>query len=237
MAGAVTPSSGAPRSPSATVTWLASVITTGRGATASGRVVTDQGVVPPLRASAVQVFAVPVGDDRAIAMPGSPPHLNDDFTFEVPALAEPRLFRASLPEGWTLRAVELDGQDVTDTPVDFRSGGDVHGLRVVITQQVSELSGLVTDDRGTPRLDATIVVFPDDETRWTENSRFIRSARPDQQGRYRVRGLAGARYLVATVDALDDGQLTDPDFLQSLRPAARSVTLAAGETKTFDVGR
>ena len=169
-------------------------------------------------------------------MGGGPPRTNDDFTFELRGLTEPRLLRVSPPGGWSLAAIELDGEDVSDVPLDFRGGGDVRNLRVVLTQRVSDLSGLVSDDRGTPVLDATVVIFPDDEAQWSYQSRYIRTARPDQQGRYRVKGLpANARYLVAVVQSLEDGQANDPDFLRTIKAAARTLALGAGETKTFDV--
>ena len=42
-------------------------------------------------------------------------------------------------------------------------------------------------------LDATVVVFPDDENQWVYQSRFIRTARPDTSGRFEIAGLpAGA---------------------------------------------
>ena len=215
-------------------------ITTGRGATASGRIVTDQDVPPSFGPNQVRVMAVAATGEPGgfFGGGGGPGRTNDDFTFELRGLADTRLLRVSPPAGWALKAIEHEGADITDTPLDFRGGGDVRNLRVVLTQSLTDLSGLVTDDRGQPLIDATVVVFPDDEARWGGTSRYIRAARPDQQGRYQFRGLPPYQgYLVAVVQGLEDGQANDPEFLATLKPAARRVSLGAGETKSFDVRR
>ena len=110
------------------------------------------------------------------------------------------------------------------------------GVQIVMTKKVTTLSGLVTDARGNPALDATVVVFPADEKLWTFQSRFIKAARPDQEGRYRMTALPGGQeYLTVAVQALEDGQAGDPEFLASVRDAAARLQLGEGETKSVDV--
>jgi hypothetical protein len=71
---------------------------------------------------------------------------------------------------------------------------------------------------------------------WTFQSRFVKTARPDQEGRYRLTALPGSEeYLVAAVQGLEEGQAGDPEFLASLRDAAAQFELAEGETKAVDV--
>jgi hypothetical protein len=213
-------------------------VITSPGATLAGRIVTDQGTPPPFGPNDVRVTAMPANPaDVPMMFGGGPPRTGDDFTFEVRGVAEPRLLRVGPPAGWSLKAIELEGQDVSDAPIDPRAG-DIRGLRVVLTQGVTDLSGLVSDDRGDPVLDATVVVFPADEALWGYQSRYVRTARPDQQGRYQLRGLPPyERYLVAVVQSLEDGQASDPEFLATLKPAARGVSLGPAESKSFDVRR
>jgi hypothetical protein len=79
-------------------------------------------------------------------------------------------------------------------------------------------------------------VFPSDDRLWTSQSRFVRVARPDQGGRYQIRGLpAHDGYLVVAVQGLEDGQAGDPQFLASVRADATSLRLSDGETKVVDL--
>jgi hypothetical protein len=80
------------------------------------------------------------------------------------------------------------------------------------------------------------VIFPANEKLWTYQSRFVRAARPDQDGRYRVTPLpAPEQYLVAAVQGLEDGQAGDPEFLASIKDTATKFDLGDGETKSVDV--
>ena len=84
--------------------------------------------------------------------------------------------------------------------------------------------------------DATIVIFPADDARWTYQSRFIRAARPDQDGRFQIRGLPpAADYLAIPVQGLENGQAGDPDFLATVRDAATPFSLDEGETRALDL--
>ena len=85
-------------------------------------------------------------------------------------------------------------------------------------------------------LDTTVVVFPADRERWTYQSRYIRTARPDTNGRYNIRMLPpGDDYLIIAVQNLEQGQANDPEFLVRAREEARPLTLTEGETKAVDV--
>ena len=69
----------------------------------------------------------------------------EDGSFQLTGLAGRRLLRAgNLPPGWTLKAVRLNGDDVTDAGVEFKPGQDVSGLEIVATSKQTEISGTVT---------------------------------------------------------------------------------------------
>lgn len=89
--------------------------------------------------------------------------MNDDFTFEMKVQPGQRLIRLG-PQapGVSLKAVRLNGVDVTDFGIDFRPNQDVTGLEVELTTQQSELSGMVTDARGQTVKDDSVVVFARD---------------------------------------------------------------------------
>ena len=129
----------------------------------------------------------------------------------------------------------LNSQDVTDTPLEFVPGQTIEGLNIVLTRKLTELSGQIAGERNAPDTDATVIVFSDNPDRWTFASRYIRTARPNQDGRYTLRGLPPHDYLVVAVKDVEPGQTQDPEYLESLRPQAVRVSLSEGESKVQDL--
>ena len=213
------------------------IVTTHVGAVARGVIVTDDGAPPPFRPEQVQLFPQPT-EPAAMMFSSGMNRVNDDYSFEFTGLSDRRIFRANIASNttWFLKAVLYDGQDVTDSGVEFTQGRAYDGLQVIFTQKTTTLSGLVTDERGNPVLDATVIVFPADRERWTFQSRYLRTMRPDTNGRYNVKNLPpSADYLVIAVQNLEQGQGGDPEFLARAREEAKPFSLNEGETKAVDV--
>ena len=215
------------------------IITTSVGATARGVVMTDDGSPPPFRYDQVQIFPASATPDNMMFGSG-PPRVNEDYSFEMTGLFDRRLFRANVTAGpgvvWSLKSVMWNGEDVTDGGIDFTPGRTYDGMQVIFTQKVTDLSGLLTDDRNRPVVDATVIVFSANRERWNFQSRYMRSVRPDTNGRYTVRNLPpGQDYLVIAVRNLEQGQATDPEFLTRAREEGKSFSLNEGETKSVDI--
>lgn len=187
----------------------------------------------PAGITPAQVRVQPMTLDMSFGV--GPPRTNDDFTFAITGTTGPTLFRANA-QGWYVKSVEIEGDDVTDTPVTLVHGRDVRGVRILLTQSASSISGAVRDERGNAVLDATVVVFPNDDSKWTFSSRFIGTARPDTQGRFELRGLpAYDSYRIVAVQGLEGMQAYDSEFLSSVRDRAERLALGAGEAKAMDV--
>lgn len=136
--------------------------------------------------------------------------------------------------GWTLKAVTIDGRDVTDTAVELRSGQRLERVEVTLTDKVSEIDGTLTNDQGTPVTEYTVLAFSTDSTLWRPQSRHIATARPDQTGHFKIRGLPAGGYYLATVDPAQQGEWYEPAYLEEHRLGAARVTLGEGDTKTQD---
>ena len=168
-------------------------------------------------------------------MDRTPPSVRDDWTFELTGLRGRRSIAAFIYQGeWTTKSMSVEGTDVTDTGIDFRAS-DVDGIDIVLTQQKTDLSGLVTDSRGAKVTNATVIAFVDDPQKWFPAARTVHSAQLDQEGRYRIQGLRAAEYLVIAVDELEPGEEFDPELLDQYRRQATRVTLRDGETRTLDL--
>jgi hypothetical protein len=205
-------------------------------ARATGRIEADLAGPPQFRAAQVRVSAVAADDAPMPFGGGGSGTVADDYSFDVRGMAGPSYLRVNAPSGWYLKRILLDGQDVTDVPLAFEPGSQVAGLRVVLTQLAATVSGSVRDDRGAAVLDATVVIFPDDDALWRPQSRFIRSARPDTSGRFEIGGLpVSPAYRIIAVQGLEDGQAADPEFLATVRDRAERLSVNDGEAKNLDL--
>jgi hypothetical protein len=79
-----------------------------------------------------------------------------------------------------------------------------------------------------------VVAFPADPSLWLPQARHIITARPDQNGRFQIRGLPEGDYFLATVDPAEQGEWFDPIFLEQHRAGAARLSLGEGDVKTHD---
>jgi hypothetical protein len=215
------------------------LVTTHTGAIARGVVTTDDGSPPPFRPEQVQLFVAMVEPMAMMMNPGMS-RIHDDYTFEMTGLSGTRRFNASVGAGlnptWYLKAVLYDGQDITDFGVTFEPARTYDGVTVVFTQRATDLSGAISDDRNRPVLDATVVIFPANRERWHFQSRYIRTLRPDTNGRFSTKNLPPSDdYLIIAVQNLEQGQGSDPEFLARAVDEAKTFSLNEGEIKAVDI--
>jgi hypothetical protein len=203
------------------------------GATLSGTV-TFQPTQLPVPGDLTQVRVSAPSTDQTGFGGGPNARVEKNGTFVLEGVpAGPHLIRPNggALRGWALKSVVIDGRDVTDTPVDFRSGQQVANISIVFTDKLSEISGTVTDEQGTPQTEYTVLAFSTDPSLWRAQSRQIMTARPDQTGKYRIRGLPPGEYYLATVDPSEQGEWFEPAYLDQHRAEASRVTLSEGDVK------
>ena len=69
----------------------------------------------------VRITAAPADMDSPLLGGGGAGQAKEDGSFQLKGLSGRRLLRAgNLPPGWTLKAVRLNGEDVTDSGVEFK---------------------------------------------------------------------------------------------------------------------
>jgi hypothetical protein len=171
-------------------------------------------------------------DQRSVGVGGMAMSLGNPgrTEFQLVGMVGPFTIRVQgVPDGWTVKAMFIDGREVTDDVVDLN--GQDATLRIVMSDRPSSVMGTV-QSRGEP-VDDAVIVFPEDESKWTFPSRYVRTTRADRQGRFRIADLpAGERYLAAALDSLEDGEQDDPLFLERIRSRAVSFTLKEGEQRS-----
>ena len=210
-------------------------LSTAAGGTVAVNIVADQGVTAPLPSTRVSVRSADRGMSESMTMMHNGAAANAKMAM---ALTGPSYVGVEgLPGNWAVKAIMLDNTDVTDRAIDLsRDQGTT--IRVVLTDRVTELAGSVTSASFAPDtdMDATVVIFADDESKWSYPSRFVRSMRADKDGTFQVTGLPPSLdYRAVAVDYLEDGEETDPEFLKRMRDRAARFSLREGERRAIDL--
>ena len=184
------------------------------------------------------------GQFRVVAQPADPSvsgasvnaRVEKDGRFTLNGIPlGPYFLRANAPRGWSLRSVIVDGQDVIDTPLDVGNNQKLAGATLVFSDRQTDLSGVVADTQGRPVTEFTVLAFPTDSTLWRPQARHIMTVRPDQNGRFQLRGLPAGDYYLAAIDPQQPGEWFDPRFLDDQRADASRVTLSDGDTRTHNI--
>ncbi len=203
-------------------------LVTARGATVRGSFVPADGVTRPLPRGLGIAARSARSDGRVVRGTTS------ESRFEITDVSGPLSFSIDgVPDGWTVHRIVVNGIDATDEPIAVSSGQDATA-RVELSDRVTEVSGAI-DSLGSPG-DVSVVVFPEDSSKWVYPSRYVRTVRADAQGRYRILGLPrGEQYRAVAVDYLEEGEGDDPDFLARVRPFSMGFSFAEQEGRALDL--
>jgi hypothetical protein len=207
-----------------------------KSSTVTGRIILPQVGTGAMSVAGLQLVAA--ASTPELLSPSSTARVNDDSTFEMKVQPGSHLIRMNTIGSFAntrIKAVRLNGVDVTDTGFDSRPNEDLAGLEVELTTQLSDLSGFVSNARGETVNDYSIVVFSRDRQRWGFASRFLSGGRPDQDGKYRIRNLPAGDYYAIALDYVEQGAGTDPEFLERVKDRATEFSLNDGETRTLSL--
>ena len=202
------------------------------GATVSGEIVFEDPLPPGIRAN---LFAQLT--DRRPVMSTPAIELKEN-TFTIRNVFGPVVLRGSVNggPGWGLKAVLLNGKDITDVPTTLSSSDSGH-LQIVFTGKAPALEGTVIDDAGKPTNEASIVIFGQDPSTWQARSSFLRTMRPVTDGKYAINGLREGRYFAVALplDVLVNTLQPSVEFLESLSKVATPLLLNPGEKRMVDL--
>ena len=143
-----------------------------RGATISGQVaIQATSTPPPADLSRVMINVFPSSPESpAMMMGGGTPQAtveaNGRFTVSDVLPGSYRVSAAlpgvpSAAPAWVVQSITVDGEDALDMPLDVK-GRSVTGMVVTLTDRITELSGLVVDEKGKPATEHTLVLYPVD---------------------------------------------------------------------------
>ncbi len=200
------------------------------GAQIRGRVVFDGTAA---HRSDVIVSAIPPNDELRLAPQMSSATVSSSGTFTLSHLIGPREIRvARMPLGWTVKSITSGGRSIADVPIDLKTGDDLHDVAIVLTDQYTELSGTVLDDREQPVAAVSVIVFAEDRRQLSRRAQWVR---PDTTGHFVIRGLPPGDYLAVAAAEVDDIRWQTAEYLEPLRSQATLVRLTPGVNATIQL--
>ena len=216
-------------------------IITGRGATISGRVIFE-GTRPqsPSEQGPLRVFPNPADPSRPFMIGGIGPDSRNNGTVDVNgnfqlAGLSGRVFLLVSAAGWVIKSISLDGEDVTDEPLELTGKQSVAGLVIRLTDKLTQISGKVSDSRGQLSRECTVIFQSAEARDPIIASRLLRTARCDSKGSFQMRGMRPGRYVVTAITSLEQGRQFAPEFQEQLRRSAREFSVREGDSVTVDL--
>jgi hypothetical protein len=204
----------------------------------SGHVTYQGGAPPPVLGGAFRIVATPPEASNTPGMVAGPAVgvVDETGRFTIPAATGKVLFRqAGLVAPWALRAVMLNGVDITDMPFDADSAKEISGLEVIVYDRRPGMTGYARDSRGNLVKGYKVAVFPVNQKEGALPHRFMYTAVPDQAGRYQIGSLPAGEYVGVATEPFEQWFEWDPEFQKKVRPAAKYFKLSDGETLTIDL--
>jgi hypothetical protein len=222
------------------------VVTTSPGVTITGHVVFEQGPPSPIP-SQMRVMAMLGNPDDGMAMQSPQPALvTPELTFTMKGLMGEYLLRMSTVSGQVAfgsgmpassqytKSVVVNGEDMTDTPREFKNGDRV---TITVTSRASIVEGDVTDARGGVAAEVGIIIFSEEKASWRSNSTRTKRTTADQSGHFRIPGLMPGRYFIAAVprDRMNIPNGPDTAFFEQLAKEATSLVVGDDEQRRVDL--
>lgn len=190
--------------------------------------------LPPMLGPGTRSIRLSSTEGISVSAPAA--QFNTDGTFQLKGVAPSKYFIQvnGLPQGAYIKSMRFGGQDVTRAPLDLTSGGG-GSLEVVLSPKAADVTGTVQNEKGEPVQGVPVTLWP--KIRDSSNStNGIKSANTDQNGSFKISGLAPGDYFAAAWDDIPEAGLSqNPDFLAQFASDDTAVTLAESAHQTASV--
>ena len=141
-------------------------------------------------------------------------------------------FSPRTPPGWMVKRLTFRGTAVDpDAPVEV-SGEPGGRLEVLLTSQLTAVTGTVSDASGAPVLEYHAIVFPAERPDPPHGRRHRTRLGTSDAGPVPLDRLPPGDYLVAAVVDVDPGEAVSDDTIDSVRESATPVRVREGQTET-----
>jgi protocatechuate 3,4-dioxygenase beta subunit len=210
-----------------------------RGATMSGRMVTEPDPSKPAPALPLTAMLDPANGSPSLGLPRStysPDNTPGEFTIQGVTPGE--YFLRASGSSWLVKSIQWRGRDYTDAPFDTSAVESFTGVVMTLTNAAPVLTGTVREPNGTPASGATVIVFPADRAGWTSyglTPSRIKSTFATNVGTFRLSTLPAGDYYVVALEGSPPSVWQEPEFFRSVENLATRVKLSWAGQSTQDL--
>jgi protocatechuate 3,4-dioxygenase beta subunit len=183
------------------------------------------GGLPPFPGPGTKSIRLATTEGISVSAPNAP--FNADGTFQIKGVAPSKYFIivGGIPQGTFVKSMRFGGQDVTRAPLDLTSGGG-GTLDVVLSPKAADVTGAVLNEKGDPVQGVPVTLWPKIADHGSASS-GIKTANTDQNGSFKISGLAPGDYYTAAWDDIPEAGLAqNPDFLAQFASDDTAVKVA-----------
>lgn len=141
-----------------------------------------------------------------------------------------RLYMTPVPQGSYLKAVMVQGQDIT-------AGADISaaatGIELLLGSKAPEVTGSVIGAEKEPVSGATVVLVPESGRR--EHYWLFRTGTTIDNGAFALRGIVPGSYTAYAFRETEDGAWYNSEFLKAAEGRGVALKLAEGSTETVQI--
>ena len=187
--------------------------------------------VPP---SPIPGLALPGPANRAIRLTSaegvdlaaSRGQFADDGAFTITGVFPGKYFvtLGAMPQGTYVKSISFAGREIARAPLDLTAGA-AGSLEIVLSAKAADVSGTVRSEKGDPLQGVPVTLWPKTPDRSRQDG-GIHTTNTDQNGSFKITGLAPGDYYVAAWDDIPEAGLEqNPDFLARFQRDDTAVKL------------
>lgn len=139
-----------------------------------------------------------------------------------------------MPQGTYVKSIRFAGQEIARTPLDLTTGA-AGSLEIILSAKAADFSGTVHNDKGERLLQIPVTLWPKVPDKGRRDG-GIHTANTDQNGGFKISGLAPGDYYIAAWDDLpEQGLDQNPDFLARFAGDQNAVKLPESGHTSVDL--
>lgn len=131
-------------------------------------------------------------------------------------------YRASVAvTGHYVKELRFDNRDALNSTIQLtEDSSNAPAIEVLLSPNVSQIDGIVSDDKNRPLPGIQTVLIPNQNR---DRVDLFKTATTDQSGRFNMRDVAPGDYKLFAWESLDGFEFFDPDFLKPYDVLGKSV--------------
>ncbi len=163
-------------------------------------------------------------------------HFNEDGTFKITGVYPAKYWIAlgAMPQGTYIKSIRFAGQESAHAPLDLTTSA-AGSLEIILSAKAADFSGAVHDDKGELLPQTPVTLWPKVPDKGSPDG-GIHTATTDQNGGFKITGLAPGDYYFAAWDDLpEQGLNQNPDFLNRFAGDQTAVKLTEDGHTSMEV--